>query len=161
MKNNIIKSIFAAIFMLMSMTANAQVQAFEKYSDTKGMSYVYVSKAMLSMAMNRMKPGSPAIGSVPNFDVKHIMNKLSGLQIITPETEAAAQKLKSETMAIVKNGKYNLMMQTDHGNEKVRIYDQEGKKQSVIVMITEEGKDMTVIVFSGTFTKKDIEGLIK
>ena len=82
MRNNIIKSIFAALLMLMSMTANAQVQAFEKYSDTKGMSYVYVSKAMLSMAMNRMKPGSPAIGSVPNFDVKHIMNKLSGLHYI-------------------------------------------------------------------------------
>ena len=161
MRNNIIKSILAALLMLMSMTANAQVQAFEKYSNTKGMSYVYVSKAMLSMAMNRMKPGSPAIVSVPNFDVKSIMNKLSGLQIITPETEAAAQKLKSETMAIVKNGKYNLMMQADNGNEKVRIYDKEGKSQSIIVMITEEGKETTVIVFSGTFTKKDIEGLIK
>lgn len=161
MKSNIIKSIFFALLMLVSMTANAQVQAFEKYSNVKDISYVYVSKTMLSMAMSRMEPGSPLVGSVPGFTVKGIMNKLSGLQVITSKTEAAGKVLKSETMAIVKNGKYNLMMQADNAGEKVRIYDMEGKKQSVIVMITEESKETTVIVFSGTFTKKDIAGLIK
>ena len=33
-----------------SLTANAQVKAFEKYADMKNVSYVYISKYMLGMA---------------------------------------------------------------------------------------------------------------
>ena len=64
MKQIIIKTLLSIVVALGSLTANAQVKAFEKYADTKNVSYVYISKYMLSMA------GKNATPSVPGIDTK-------------------------------------------------------------------------------------------
>lgn len=132
------------------LTANAQVKEFEKYSDTKNVTYVYISKFMLKLA------GANASPSVPGVNTKSIMNKLTGIQIITSDDKSAATRLKTDTQNIVKNGKYELLMQVDEDEDKVRIYHREGKQQSVVVMLTEEDEETTVIVFSGTFSLDDV-----
>ena len=77
------------------------------------------------------------------------MNKLHGIQIITSEEKGAAARLKADTQAIIKNGKYDLLMQVDEDDEKVRIYHREGKQQSVVVMLSDDDGEVSVIVFSG------------
>ena len=131
-------------------TANAQVKEFERYSDTKNVTYVYISKFMLQMA------GKKAAPSVQGVNLNNIMHKLNGIQIITAEEKSAATRLKTETQGIVKNGKYELLMQVDEDGDKVRIYHREGKQQSAIVMLTEETDQTTIIVFSGKFTMDDV-----
>lgn len=137
-----------------SLTANAQVKEFEKYSDTKNVTYVYISKFMLRLA------GKASTPSVPGVDMKSIMNKLTGIQIITSEEENAAARLKADTQGIIKQGKYDLLMQVDEDDEKVRIYHRSGKQQSVVVMLTEETAETTVIVFSGTFSLEDVMKMV-
>lgn len=131
-------------------TANAQVKEFERYSDTKNVTYVYISKFMLQMA------GKKAAPSVQGVNLNNIMHKLTGIQIITAEEKNAAARLKTETLGLMKNGKYELLMQVDENEEKVRIFHKEGKQQSVIVMLTEETDQTTIIVFSGKFTMDDV-----
>ena len=53
------------IMLLSSLTANAQVEEFEKYSDMKNVTYVYISKAMLTLAKGLTTP------SVPGMDMKN------------------------------------------------------------------------------------------
>lgn len=160
-----------------SLTANAQVKEFEKYSDTKNVTYVYISKFMLRLA------GKASTPSVPGVDMKSIMNKLTGIQIITSEEENAAARLKADTQGIIKQGKYDLLMQVDEDDEKVRIYHRNGNRrqteghqvglngrgakekgeanqQSVVVMLTEETAETTVIVFSGTFSLEDVMKMV-
>lgn len=150
MKKRTIQTLIALALLLTSLQANAQVKEFEKYSDTKNVTYVYISKFMLGMA------GKLATPSVAGVNTKSIMNKLSGIQIITSEDKAAASRLKSDTQDIVRQGKYELLMQVDEEGEKVRIYHCEGKKQSAVVMQVEEKDELTVIVFSGKFTLDDV-----
>lgn len=150
MKQKTIQTIIALALLLTSLQANAQVKEFEKYSDTKNVTYVYISKFMLGMA------GKLATPSVAGVNTKSIMNKLSGIQIITSEDKTAAARLKSDTQDIVRQGKYELLMQVDEDGEKVRIYHCEGKKQSAVVMQVEEKDELTVIVFSGKFTLDDV-----
>lgn len=150
MKKRTIQTLIALALLLTSLQANAQVKEFEKYSDTKNVTYVYISKFMLGMA------GKLATPSVAGVNTKSIMNKLNGIQIITSEDKAAAARLKSDTQDIVKRGKYELLMQVDEEGEKVRIYHCEGKKQSAVVMQVEEKDELTVIVFSGKFTLDDV-----
>ena len=150
MKKRTIQTLIALALLLTSLHANAQVKEFEKYSDTKNVTYVYISKFMLGMA------GKLATPSVAGVNTKSIMNKLNGIQIITSEDKAAASRLKSDTQAIVRQGKYELLMQVDEDGEKVRIYHCEGKKQSAVVMQVEEENELTVIVFSGKFTLDDV-----
>lgn len=150
MKKRTIQALIALALLLTSLHANAQVKEFEKYSNTKNVTYVYISKFMLGMA------GKLATPSVAGVNTKSIMNKLSGIQIITSEDKTAAARLKSDTQDIVKRGKYERLMQVDEEGEKVRIYHCEGKKQSAVVMQVEEKDELTVIVFSGKFTLDDV-----
>ena len=150
MKKRTIQTLIALALLLTSLQTNAQVKEFEKYSDTKNVTYVYISKFMLGMA------GKLATPSVAGVNTKSIMNKLSGIQIITSEDKTAAARLKSDTQDIVKRGKYERLMQVDEEGEKVRIYHCEGKKQSAVVMQVEEKDELTVIVFSGKFTLDDV-----
>ncbi|MBQ9666334.1 MAG: DUF4252 domain-containing protein [Bacteroidaceae bacterium] len=154
MKPIITKIILCAVMALTSLAANAQVKEFEKYSDTKNVTYVYISKFMLRLA------GVASTPSVPGVDTKSIMHKLSGIQIITSEEKAAAARLKADTQAIIKQGNYDLLMQVDEDDEKVRIYHRNGKQQSVVVMLTEETAETTVIVFSGTFSLEDVMKMV-
>ena len=155
MKQKIFKTIFALALAMMSLQAVAQVKEFEKYADTKGVTYVYISKFMLSLAGNMATP------SVAGVNTKSIMNKLSGIQIINSEDKNASARLKNDTQDIVKKGKYELLMQVDEDNGKVRIYHRIGKQQSVVVMQTSEGNEVTVMVFSGKFTLDDVMKMAK
>lgn len=141
--------------MMLSLQANAQVKEFEKYADTKNVTYVFISKYMLRMV------GKASYPSVPGVNTQSIMNKLNGIQIISSEEEAATARLKTETQSIIKQGKYELLMQVDENDEKVRIYHREGKQQSAVVMMADEDGEFSVIVFSGTFTLEDVMALTK
>lgn len=140
---------------LMSLQANAQVKEFEKFADTKNVTYVFISKFMLNMAGKTNTP------SVPGVDTKSLMNKLTGIQIITSENKAASARLKTDAQSVVKQGKYELLMQVDEDGQKVRIYHREDKKQSAVVMMADEDEELTIIVFSGTFTLDDVLRMTK
>ena len=154
MNSKVIKVFLCITLAMLSLAANAQVKEFEKYSDTKNVTYVYISKFMLRLA------GAASTPSVPGVDTKSIMGKLSGIQIITSEEKAAAARLKADTQAIIKQGNYDLLMQVDEDDEKVRIYHRNGRQQSVVVMLTEETAETTVIVFSGTFSLEDVMKMV-
>lgn len=155
MKQMVFKTIFVLAMAMVSLQANAQVKEFEKYADTKNITYVYISKLMLQMA------GKKAAFSIPGVElnINNITNKLTGIQIITSEEKHTAARLRAETLSFLKNGKYDQLMQVNEDNEKVRIYHHEGKKQSVIVMLNEEAFETSVIVFSGSFSLKDMMSL--
>lgn len=155
MKTIAIRIILCVAMMMLNLQANAQVKEFEKYADTKNVTYVFISKYMLRMV------GKASYPSVPGVNTQSIMNKLNGIQIISSEEEAATARLKTETQSIIKQGKYELLMQVDENDEKVRIYHREGKQQSAVVMMADEDGEFSVIVFSGTFTLEDVMALTK
>ena len=155
MKTIAIRIILCVAMMMLSLQANAQVKEFEKYADTKNVTYVFISKYMLRMV------GKASYPSVPGVNTQSIMNKLNGIQIISSEEETATARLKTETQSIIKQGKYELLMQVDENDEKVRIYHREGKQQSAVVMMADEDGEFSVIVFSGTFTLEDVMTLTK
>ena len=150
MKQTIIKALLCIVVTLGSLTANAQVKAFEKYADMKNVTYVYISKYMLSMA------GKNAAPSVPGIDTKTLAGKLTGIQIITSEDHAAQKKLKSDVKSIMAKDKYELLMQMNEDDSKVNIFHHINKQQSAVIMLVEDDNETTVMVFSGKFTLDDV-----
>ena len=150
MKQTIIKLLLGVIVALSSLTANAQVKAFEKYADMKDVSYVYISKFMLGMV------GKQAAPSVPGVDTKSLANKLSGIQIIHAESKSAQTKLRNDVKALIARDNYELLMQMNEDDNKVNIYHHINKQQSAVTMLV-DGKDgVTIMVFSGKFTLEDV-----
>ena len=138
------------VVAMSGITAKAQVKAFEKYADTKNVTYVYISKFMLGLAGKGVAP------SVPGVDTKTLAKKLTGIQIITTDNNAAQKKLKSDVKNIVARDKYELMMQMNEDDSKVHIYHHIAKPLSAVVMQVDEGDEVTVLVFSGKFTLEDV-----
>lgn len=134
----------------------AQVKEFEKYADKEGVTYVYISKTLLSLA----RGGMLSTPSVPSMKTEKLIPKLSAIQIITSEDDTA-RKLFREASKIVSAQKYELLMQIDDDGDKVKIYFRESSKQSVIIMISSSDDDETnVLVFSGKFTLKDVQSAL-
>ena len=150
MKQIIIKTLLGIMVALCSLTANAQVKAFEKYADMKNVTYVYISKYMLSMA------GKNATPSVPGVDIKTLAGKLTGIQIINTENKAAQAKLKNDVKGIISRDKYELLMQMNEDDSRVNIYHHITKQQSAVVMQVEDKEELTLMVFSGKFTLDDV-----
>ena len=150
MKQIIIKNLLCIVAALGSLTVNAQVKAFEKYADTKNVTYVFISKYMLAMA------GKNAAPSVPGIDTKTLAGKLTGIQIITSEDNAAQKKLKSDVKSIMAKDKYELLMQMNDDDNKVNIFHHVDKQQSAVIMLVEGDDETTVMVFSGKFTLDDV-----
>ena len=150
MKQKMIRTLLCIIVAMASLTANAQVKAFEKYADMKNVSYVYISKYMLRMASNSSMP------SVPGVDTKSLANKLTGIQIVSSEEKTAREKLKNDVKAILARDKYEVLMQIREDGDKVDIYHCVGKQQSVVVMLMDEDDSATVMIFSGNFTLDDV-----
>jgi hypothetical protein len=150
MKQIIIKTLLGIVVALCSLNANAQVKAFEKYADTKNVTYVYISKYMLGMA------GKNATPSVPGVDIKTLAGKLTGIQIVSTENKAAQAKLKNDAKSIMAKDKYELLMQMKEDDSKVNIYHHIAKQQSAVVMQVENDEELTLMVFSGKFTLEDV-----
>ena len=150
MKQTIIKALLGVVVALGSLNVHAQVKAFEKYADMKNVTYVFISKYMLSMA------GKNATPQVPGVDIKTLANKLTGIQIIHAENKDAQSKLKSDVKGIMSKDKYELMMQMNEDDNKVNIFHHVGKQQSAVIMLVEEDDGVTVMVFSGKFTMDDV-----
>ncbi|MDO4980541.1 MAG: DUF4252 domain-containing protein [Prevotellaceae bacterium] len=150
MKQIIIKTLLGIVVALCSLNANAQVKAFEKYADTKNVTYVYISKYMLGMA------GKNATPSVPGVDIKTLAGKLTGIQIVSTENKAAQAKLKNDAKSIMAKDKYELLMQMKEDDSKVNIYHHIAKQQSAVVMQVENDEELTLMIFSGKFTLEDV-----
>ena len=150
MKQIIIKTLLGIVVALCSLNANAQVKAFEKYADTKNVTYVYISKYMLGMA------GKNATPSVPGVDIKTLAGKLTGIQIVSAENKAAQAKLKNDAKSIMAKDKYELLMQMKEDDSKVNIYHHIAKQQSAVVMQVEDNEELTLMIFSGKFTLEDV-----
>ena len=150
MKQIIIKTLLGIVVALCSLNANAQVKAFEKYADTKNVTYVYISKYMLGMA------GKNATPSVPGVDIKTLAGKLTGIQIVSAENKAAQAKLKNDAKSIMAKDKYELLMQMKEDDSKVNIYHHIAKQQSAVVMQVENDEELTLMIFSGKFTLEDV-----
>lgn len=155
MKSIATRIIMCVAMLVASIQANAQVKAFEKYADMKNVSYVYISKYMLSMA------GKNAAPSVPNVNMKSLTNKLTGIQLINSDEKAARTKLKNDVSSIIARDKYTLLMQVKEDGDKVDIYYHVDKRNSAVVMLVEEDDEVNVIVFSGTFTLDDVMKMTK
>ena len=153
MRQTIIRSLLCTVMALICLTASAQVKAFEKYADTKNVTYVYISKYMIGMVGK--------MATMPGVDISSLSNKLLAIQIITSDDKAAGTKLKKEVQNILSNGKYEKLMQINEDDSKVNIYHSEGKEQSAVVMISDGDGSVTVMVFSGKFSLDDVTKMTK
>lgn len=145
------------LVMVMAMTCHimfAQSALFKKYDNVKGVSTVYISKALLSMIpyMN-----------IGNKDISRIAGKLDCVQILSCERPSLVSDIKSEAISYFNSGNFksggytSLMKVTDDDGGQTIIYGRsidKGKSEFILFSCRED--EVGIINVTGTITLNDI-----
>lgn len=144
--------IFSILFSLAVVSASAQIaNLFDRYSDTKGVTSVYISKAMI-----RMMPDIATNG----LDINGVAEKINSIRILS--TDNMMTKMDKELAAEIKKDSYEILLSAKDGGEKTVIYlktDANGVNDYLIV--AQEPDELSIILISGTLTPADIQNMNK
>lgn len=141
--------ILAILFAIAIVAANAQVsKLFERYSDTEGVTSVYISKAML-----RMMPDIRTNG----LEFNDMTEKLNSIRVLTTENTDLANKMGKELDSEIKKDSYELLLSANDDGAKANIYlKTESTGISHYLIIARESSELSIVLISGTITPADI-----
>ena len=157
------KRIYAIAVMLL-IAAGAYAQSgkslYNKYSDSNGVSAVYISPAMFRM-----------IGQLPNLDVETsdgekvdiapLIRSFEGFYLLNVSDKAQAAELKQEVQAMIKAGRFEVLVEAKDSGSTMRIYTVgDDRVISSLVMLAQEGDSVQFICLEGTINRKDFENLM-
>lgn len=147
------KALFLVLLACTFLQAQAQkVTLFDKLSNDKNVTTVFISKALLSMLPHIDKGGT---------DIKSIANKLSQIEVYTTESQSSIRVIKSEMDALSRNRRYERIMQVkDKGQNVVFLAEQQDNVFKDLVMFVDGDKEYTVVRLMGTFTPDDIQKVV-
>lgn len=142
------------IFLMLAMSnvmTFAQSNFLDKYSGMKGVSYVYISKAMLSLMPNVKAEG---------VNIGKIASKLESVRIVSCENPSVIARLKNDISIVTPKNGYNELMRMSDDGEKTVIYMNEKKGKNEFVLVQSERNELQIIQIVGNLTLKEIQGII-
>lgn len=127
----------------------AQDALFKKYSNTRGVETVFISKSMLSM--------------MPSVDVngkRMASNKIDRIQILSCERPSMVRTIKTEALASFERGRYEEMMRMHDDDDQTIIYGKSlGHGVNEFVLLEIEHDEINIINIRGRITLNDIKHL--
>ena len=143
------KIIFILVLTLSCSMIFAQDALFKKYSNTNGVSTVYISKALLGM-MPKMDAG--------NRDISKIAGKLDRLQVLSCERPSLIQSIRNSAMAYYNKYRYAELMNVNQDGELTIIYGKfHGHGKNEFVLLSIEKEEINIINIYGNVTLNDIK----
>ncbi len=150
------KRLILMIAMLVPMVLAAQKspvdKLFDKYANQDGFTTVNISGKLLGMA-GKMDKSNP--------DTNDMLNKLSGIRILSVEDESLNSKLdfykELENDGFFRNNTYEVLMEVTEKNEVVRFYGRttpEGKYGELLLVVG--GKSNALISIRGIIDPDNI-----
>lgn len=135
--------------------AHAQTDnMFDRFSEMDGITSVYISKAMLNMI--------PDIQS-EIIDLKGIAGKLESVKVLNSEKESVINKMKDTANQIFTpaNG-YETLVRIRDNDDHADIYLKTNDNNlNEFVVLTQETKELTIIVITGQLSPEDIKNIIQ
>lgn len=153
------KTILAALLLiaaLLPLKAQKALNLYNKYSDEKGMSAVYISPAMF-----RLIGRVPSIHMDNDVDISPIIKNLNGMYVLNCEDPVLAQSLRDDVDRYMNSGKYELLMEAKEDGEVTRMYTVGNDKiiKSFVLLSVEPG-ETSFISFEGEIPRDKLEDAI-
>lgn len=150
-------AILAALLLItISSFAQNGKSIYQKYSDSEGVSAVYISPAMF-----RLIGRIPDLNIEGNVNLTSVIQTLSGFYLIDSENPEINAGLKADAERFVSGGHYELLMEAKDSGESVRMYTV-GTETIVngFVMIAHQANETTFICLDGKMNREDLEKLL-
>ena len=136
-----------ALMVLLSTTANAQQEVFQKYQDCEGVTTVHVPKFLMKIA--------------GRFDsnAKKFTDRVSDIHVMTCDNKKLATKIKQDALAAYRTQGYEEMLRVKEDNEQVRIYQRPLKGGKSEYTLMAEGVDLAIIKVVGRLSIDELKSI--
>lgn len=149
--------IIALILISAGSFAQSGKSIYNKYSNATEVSAVYISPAIFDM-----------IGTMPNMSVNDIdvnlapiIRSLKGFYLLDSENEKISSSIVADVDKLVKDQKYELMMEVKEDGEKVKMYiTMKGDYVSSLLMLVIDEDETVFINLDGLMDRKALEKLM-
>lgn len=150
-----------AAILLLGTLAHAQdsKSIYNKFSDEKGVSAVYISPSMFKM-----------IGKLPEIeigdngekvDITPIVNTLKGFYLLNTSDDGVVRRLNNDVKNLLGKGSFELMMEAKNDGETIRIYtDGDDNIIRSLVMMALNGSEATFLSMDGLINREALEKMI-
>lgn len=147
--------IATALLMTVSVFAQDGKSIYNKYSDMRDVSSVYISPAMFRL-MGRLPDIEVSDGA--SFNLGAFVHSLTGMYIINSENKDINSSLKSEAERMISKGRYEMLMEVKDSGETVRMYTSGNDKIiDSFVFLVKEVNECTFICFDGKMDRAEVE----
>ena len=152
-----------AFMLLIAVGAYAQEgkRLYNKYSDTEGVSAVYISPAMFKL-MGQLPDINVETAEGENVDLAPLVRTFTGFYMLNISKESAASAgLYKEVTTMVNKGGYELLMEVKDSGSTIRMYTLGNEKtvNSFVCIINEEDETM-FFSLEGSMNRSDVDKLI-
>ncbi len=146
--------ILTILFALAIVSASAQIsKLFERYSDTKGVTSVYISKTMLSMIPDLKTNG---------LELNGMTQKINSIRVLTTENTDMITRMSNELNTEIKKDRYEILLSANDDGEKAVIYlKTDAKGVNDYLIVAQEPTELSIVLISGTLTPADIQKMNK
>ena len=157
------KRIYAIAIMLL-ITVGTYAQSgktiYNKYSDSNGVSAVYISPAMFRM-IGQLPGLNVEAADGEKVDIAPLVRSFEGFYLLSVSDKSQAAELKKEAQSMINSGRFEMLMEAKDSGSTVRIYTVgDDKTISSLVMLAQEGDSVQFICLEGSMNRKDFETLI-
>lgn len=146
------KMILSAVLLLLPLFCLAQKSFFNKYDDLKGVSSVYISKAMIE-ANPRLFAKDVYIGKVSG--------QLNSVQVLSTMDSNIKKDMRKDLRSLVESSKYELLMKQKGTVSSSEFYmSRKGDKVKELIMIIDGAATLKFVYLEGEMTLKDIQNIM-
>lgn len=133
---------------------------YNKYSDSEGVSAVYISPAMFKL-IGKIPELNVEVGEGENMDLAPLIRSFSGFYMLDMSDSAKSAEMAADVEAMVKKGRYELLMEVKDDGDNVNIYTVGNEKtiESFVFLCRSDG-DVQFICIDGTMNRSEVEALI-
>jgi len=148
-----------AVLIFACISVNAETKEFDKLSKIKDVEVTHVNKDMIKLAA---QAGTGIhLGETINLDDDsgEILNTINEIKVFHCEKKKAMDELKNKTLKLLKNKKWNPLIDTKSDEGQIKIYQaKEGEQNTNVVFVMQED-EAVVVVIDGTFDITKMMGM--
>lgn len=146
------KILLAGVLLMLPLLCQAQKNIFNTYNDMKGVSSVYISKAMIEMNPNLF---------TKDIYIGKVSGKLESVQIVSTMDNNIKKDLRKDLRALVQSSKYELLMKQKGNVSSSEFYiNRKGDKVKELIMIIDGAANLKFVYLEGEMTLKDIQNIM-
>lgn len=146
------KMIMAALLLTLPLLCRAQRNLFDKYNDMRGVSSVFISKAMLDMNPNLF---------TKDVYIGKVSGQLNAVQILSTMDNNIKKDMRKDLRSLTQASKYELLMKQKGNVSSSEFYiNRKGDKVKELIMIIDGAPTLKFVYLEGDMTLKDIQKIM-